>query len=97
MFAYLMANLGADTWLVFGAWMLVGAALYFGYGRRNSKVAALSELDYRALTDRPTTPHPRKPALSSPSPQGSPPPRYPRPGPPGQPQRQLSTPDNLMG
>lgn len=38
---YLMANLGADTWITFGVWMLVGVAAYFGYGRRNSKVAAL--------------------------------------------------------
>jgi basic amino acid/polyamine antiporter, APA family len=50
MCAYLMANLGADTWLTFGVWMLVGAAIYFGYGRRNSKVAALSEQDYRELS-----------------------------------------------
>ncbi|WP_426303391.1 amino acid permease [Arthrobacter sp. R-11] len=52
MCAYLMANLGAETWLVFGAWMLVGIGLYFGYGRRNSKVAALSEQDYRELSAR---------------------------------------------
>jgi len=38
---YLMANLGAHTWITFGVWMLVGVAAYFGYGRRNSKVAAL--------------------------------------------------------
>lgn len=49
MCAYLMANLGADTWLVFGAWMLVGVGLYLGYGRRRSTVAALSEEDYRIL------------------------------------------------
>lgn len=30
--------------------MLVGIAIYFGYGRRNSKVAALSDEDYRELT-----------------------------------------------
>ncbi|MCA4133493.1 amino acid permease [Arthrobacter sp. M4] len=56
MCAYLMANLGADTWLVFGAWMLVGAALYFGYGRRNSRVAALGEDDYRDLINRASSP-----------------------------------------
>lgn len=64
MCAYLMANLGADTWLVFGAWMLVGIAIYFGYGRRNSKVAALSELDYRELTAKAPSQEPVKAELS---------------------------------
>ncbi|MGH7751649.1 MAG: amino acid permease C-terminal domain-containing protein, partial [Gemmatimonadales bacterium] len=60
----LMANLGADTWVVFGGWMLVGIALYFGYGRRNSKVAALSEQDYRELSARVANPEPVKAELS---------------------------------
>lgn len=51
MCAYLMANLGAETWAVFGVWMLVGLAAYFGYGRRNSRVAALSHEEYRELSD----------------------------------------------
>ncbi|WP_432245787.1 amino acid permease [Arthrobacter sp. G.S.26] len=46
MCAYLMANLGADTWVVFALWMLVGIAAYFSYGRRHSKVAAMSSADY---------------------------------------------------
>ena len=50
MCAYLMANLGADTWVTFGIWMLVGLAAYFGYGRRNSRVAALSHEEYRELS-----------------------------------------------
>jgi APA family basic amino acid/polyamine antiporter len=50
MCAYLMANLGADTWATFGIWMLVGVAAYFGYGRRNSRVAALSSEEYRELS-----------------------------------------------
>jgi APA family basic amino acid/polyamine antiporter len=50
MCAYLMANLGADTWVVFALWMLVGVAAYFGYGRRNSKVAALSNDEYSELS-----------------------------------------------
>ncbi|KSU74952.1 amino acid/polyamine/organocation transporter, APC superfamily [Pseudarthrobacter enclensis] len=50
---YLMANLGAETWITFAAWMLVGTAAYFGYGRRNSKVAALDETEYRELAAAP--------------------------------------------
>ncbi|WP_306912614.1 amino acid permease [Arthrobacter sp. B3I9] len=55
MCAYLMANLGADTWATFGIWMLVGIAAYFGYGRRNSRVAALSAEEYRELSGGQTT------------------------------------------
>ncbi|RNL58051.1 amino acid permease [Arthrobacter oryzae] len=47
MCAYLMANLGAETWAVFGIWMVVGLAAYLGYGRRHSRVAALSDAEYR--------------------------------------------------
>jgi APA family basic amino acid/polyamine antiporter len=36
--AFLMANLDGVTWLVFGAWMGLGIAFYFAYGRRNSRV-----------------------------------------------------------
>jgi APA family basic amino acid/polyamine antiporter len=64
MCAYLMANLGADTWVVFGGWMLVGIALYFGYGRRNSKVAALTEQEYRELSARVADPETVKAELS---------------------------------
>ncbi|GAA5226732.1 amino acid permease [Paeniglutamicibacter antarcticus] len=37
---YLMANLGARTWVVFGAWMAIGSLIYLGYSRRHSKLAA---------------------------------------------------------
>lgn len=65
MCGYLMLNLGADTWVVFGLWMLVGLAVYFGYGRRHSRVAELSDEEYRELSgaapsDAPPTPEPMK-------------------------------------
>jgi APA family basic amino acid/polyamine antiporter len=49
---YLMVNLGGITWVVFVAWMLVGLLAYFGYGRRHSRVAALTEAEYRELSAR---------------------------------------------
>ena len=35
---YLMTNLSVETWLRFLAWMLLGLAIYLGYGRRRSRV-----------------------------------------------------------
>jgi len=35
----LMAGLPAVTWIRFGLWLAVGLALYFGYGRRRSRLA----------------------------------------------------------
>ncbi len=49
---YLMANLGGHTWVVFLAWMMVGLLAYFGYGRRHSRVAALTEDEYLELSTR---------------------------------------------
>ena len=36
---WLMLNLTALTWMRFGAWMLIGVAVYFAYGRRHSVLA----------------------------------------------------------
>ncbi|MFF4602466.1 amino acid permease [Streptomyces sp. NPDC001339] len=35
----LMLSLGVVTWVVFGAWMAVGLVIYFGYGKRRSRLA----------------------------------------------------------
>ncbi|CAK7299033.1 Cationic amino acid transporter 3 [Vulpes lagopus] len=35
---YLMMQLKAGTWALFGAWMLIGFAIYFGYGIQHSLV-----------------------------------------------------------
>lgn len=37
---WLMLNLTALTWIRFGVWMVLGVALYLGYGRRHSRVGA---------------------------------------------------------
>jgi APA family basic amino acid/polyamine antiporter len=36
---YLMTNLSVETWLRFAVWMVLGIALYLGYGRRNARLA----------------------------------------------------------
>lgn len=33
---WLMINLSVETWIRFGGWMVVGLAIYFGYGRSHS-------------------------------------------------------------
>ena len=45
---FLMLNLAGITWLVFGIWMAVGAAIYLAYGRRNSRLGALDPKAYEA-------------------------------------------------
>jgi APA family basic amino acid/polyamine antiporter len=37
---YLMTRLDAQTWLRFGAWLAIGLAIYFAYGRRHSRLRA---------------------------------------------------------
>ncbi|WP_281280967.1 amino acid permease [Actinocorallia herbida] len=36
---FVMLNLPAETWIRFVVWMLVGAVIYFAYGRRHSRLA----------------------------------------------------------
>jgi APA family basic amino acid/polyamine antiporter len=38
--AYLMASLPYQTWIRFGGWLALGLAIYFGFGRRHSRVRA---------------------------------------------------------
>lgn len=45
---FLMSQLGWHTWVVFLIWMLVGIAIYLGYGRRRSRLGQLSKQDYIA-------------------------------------------------
>jgi APA family basic amino acid/polyamine antiporter len=37
---WLMLNLPADTWARFFIWMVIGVAVYFGYGRHRSRMAS---------------------------------------------------------
>lgn len=36
---YLMTELGASNWQIFGIWLIIGLAIYFSYGFRRSKLA----------------------------------------------------------
>lgn len=40
---WLMLNLPAETWVRFGAWMVVGVGVYFLYGKRKSRLAQLGQ------------------------------------------------------
>ncbi|TAE21134.1 MAG: amino acid permease [Cytophagales bacterium] len=37
---YLMTELGASNWKIFGIWLVIGLVVYFSYGYRKSKLAA---------------------------------------------------------
>ncbi|WP_413468026.1 amino acid permease [Glutamicibacter sp. JL.03c] len=43
---FLMFNLAGITWVVFGLWMIVGAGIYLGYGRRHSRLGSLDAAAY---------------------------------------------------
>ncbi|PST81956.1 amino acid transporter [Pedobacter yulinensis] len=42
---YLMASLPGESWIRLVIWMALGVAIYFGYGRRHSKVRSLNEAE----------------------------------------------------
>ncbi|MYY07544.1 amino acid permease [Streptomyces sp. SID4919] len=46
---WLMLNLPAETWLRFGAWMVIGVVVYFFYGRHHSRLG-------KGMPRRPTPP-----------------------------------------
>jgi APA family basic amino acid/polyamine antiporter len=39
----LMASLPGDTWLRLIIWLIIGLAIYFGYGRHHSRVAVVAK------------------------------------------------------
>ncbi|MEU5842265.1 amino acid permease [Rhodococcus sp. NPDC047139] len=43
--AWLMLNLSVETWIRFAAWMALGVAIYFAYGRRKSVLGQRLELE----------------------------------------------------
>ncbi|MBF6670560.1 amino acid permease [Glutamicibacter halophytocola] len=49
---FLMFNLAGITWVVFGLWMIVGAGIYLGYGRRHSRLGSLDAAAYQRELER---------------------------------------------
>ncbi|GHC75369.1 amino acid transporter [Nocardiopsis terrae] len=46
--AYLMISMPLSVWVAFGAWLVVGLAVYFGYGMRRSALEAEPAAEVRA-------------------------------------------------
>jgi APA family basic amino acid/polyamine antiporter len=49
---YLMLNLPGETWIRFGVWMVLGIAVYFGYGRSHSRFNTPGEREDAAAANR---------------------------------------------
>ncbi len=47
----LMASLPLDTWIRLFVWLVIGMAIYFGYGRHHSRVQQMSAEDVRVAGD----------------------------------------------
>ena len=56
---YLMHDLPLETWYRFVIWLIIGLGVYFGYGRRNSRLRTRSEGGPPDLSTRPVTRVPR--------------------------------------
>src|SRR5207249_4034529 len=54
---YLLVSLSGRTWARLGIWFVVGLVVYFLYGVRHSRLAALSDGGPRAQAPRPTPPN----------------------------------------
>ncbi|MDT0331767.1 amino acid permease [Nocardiopsis lambiniae] len=46
--AYMMASMGVSVWVAFGAWLVVGLAIYFGYSMKRSELETDDAVEVRS-------------------------------------------------